>query len=77
MLNGELFNFFTTFLGCNVDLLKFIGVRSTCIPEDFNIHQHLVRTFCEARTKKIESGENIDWATAEALAIGSLLLQGM
>lgn len=35
-----------------------------------------MKTFCEARTKKIESGENIDWATAEALAIGSLLLQG-
>uniref|UniRef100_A0A7M5XIJ9 Transketolase-like pyrimidine-binding domain-containing protein n=1 Tax=Clytia hemisphaerica TaxID=252671 RepID=A0A7M5XIJ9_9CNID len=62
--------------GCDIDLLKFVGARSTCFPDQFNIHQHLEKTFCEARMKKIESGENIDWATAEALAIGSLLMQG-
>ena len=32
---------------------------------------------CEARVKKIEEGEKLDWSTAEALAFGSLLLQGL
>lgn len=31
----------------------------------------------EARLKKMESGSNIEWGTAEALAFGSLLLQGL
>jgi len=62
--------------GCDLDLLKYVGVRTTNIPESFSIHQHLAKTFCDARVKKIESGTGIDWATAEALAIGSLLMQG-
>lgn len=28
------------------------------------------------RLKKIESGDTLDWSTAEALAVGSLLHQG-
>jgi 2-oxoglutarate dehydrogenase E1 component len=35
-----------------------------------------VRRLLGARRKMIESGEGIDWATAEALAFGSLLLEG-
>lgn len=31
----------------------------------------------DARLKKIEEGTNIDWSTAEAMAIGSLLMQGI
>ena len=30
----------------------------------------------EAKQQAIESGEGIDWATGEALAFGSLLLEG-
>ena len=59
-----------------MDLLKYVGVRSTNTPESFTIHKHLLKTFCDARVKKIESGTGIDWATAEALAIGTLLMQG-
>lgn len=40
-----------------------------------NIHPHLHKTHVLAKTKKILAGD-IDWATAEAMAIGSLLYQG-
>ena len=65
------------FIGCDLDLLKFVGVCSTGLPEDFTVHQHLKKTFIENRLKKLESGQSIDWATAEGLAIGSLLMQGL
>lgn len=39
------------------------------------MHQRLVRSFCQARDKAIEK-DAIDWATAEALAFGSLLKEG-
>jgi len=32
--------------------------------------------FVNARLNRITDGESIDWATAEAMAIGSLLYQG-
>ncbi len=55
--------------------LKFIGEQITKIPENFNIHKTIKR-FMDNRRKTIESGKNIDWATAEALAFGSLLEEG-
>ncbi|MET0911425.1 MAG: multifunctional oxoglutarate decarboxylase/oxoglutarate dehydrogenase thiamine pyrophosphate-binding subunit/dihydrolipoyllysine-residue succinyltransferase subunit, partial [Ilumatobacteraceae bacterium] len=42
-------------------------------PESFTIHPKLGRQF-DARTKLYEEGE-VEWATAEALAFGSLLLE--
>src|SRR5260370_8359222 len=45
--------------------------RSTLFP-----HTPLFRFFLDARRKAIESGEGIDWATAEALAFCSLLMEG-
>lgn len=35
-----------------------------------------MKSHIQSRLNKIESGECLDWATAEALAIGSLLYQG-
>lgn len=40
------------------------------------IHPHLLKTFVKNRLAKLESGQKIDWATAEAMAIGSLMYQG-
>lgn len=54
----------------------FVGAKSVETPDSFNIHPHLKKTHVEARLKKLMSGTGIDWATAEALAIGSLLYQG-
>ncbi len=55
--------------------LKRIGKVLTEAPQDFNLHRTIQR---QLKTKRdiINSGEGIDWATAEALAFGSLLLEG-
>ena len=63
--------------GCEADLLRFVGSKSVGFPEDFNIHNHLKKTHCEARVNKLNEGKNIDWATAEALAFGTLLHDGV
>ena len=46
-------------------------------PEDkgFNVHTNL-RRILNNRKVSVEEGKNIDWATAEALAFGSLLMEG-
>jgi 2-oxoglutarate dehydrogenase E1 component len=43
-------------------------------PEGFKLHPKLAKQF-ETRTKMFEAGE-VDWALAESLAMGSLLLEG-
>ena len=55
--------------------LKEIGRKLTDIPKDFEAHRTINR-FIENRRQAIESGEGIDWATAESLAFGSILLEG-
>ena len=37
---------------------------------------NLKRAHCEARLNKLKEGTNLDWATGEALALGSLLHEG-
>jgi 2-oxoglutarate dehydrogenase E1 component len=60
-----------------VDLatLREIGAALTRVPEGFNVNPKIARQL-EAKRAAIEAGEGIDWATAEALAFGSLLLEG-
>ncbi|MFT6556697.1 2-oxoglutarate dehydrogenase E1 component [Sneathiella sp.] len=55
-----------------LDILREIGKKLTEIPENHNVHRTLQRVL-KAKKKMIDTGENIDWATAEALAFGSLL----
>ena len=55
--------------------LKKIGEALGSYPESFNIHSKLVKQM-EAKRKMMETGKGIDWATAEALAFGSLLAKG-
>jgi 2-oxoglutarate dehydrogenase E1 component len=60
-----------------VDLagLRTMGAQITKVPERFNLHKTIAR-FLDTRRKMIDSGEGIDWATAEALAFGTLLDEG-
>jgi len=58
-----------------VKTLKEIGKKLAEVPEGFEIHRTIQR-FMENRRKAIDSGEGIDWATAEALAFGSILMEG-
>ena len=45
------------------------------IPEHIQIHKQLKKIF-NSRLDTIKSGHGIDWATAEALAFGTLLVEG-
>jgi 2-oxoglutarate decarboxylase len=45
-------------------------------PEDFHVHPKLARQFA-ARDALVREEGMVDWATAEALAFGSLLLEGI
>ncbi len=58
-----------------VKTLKEIGKKLTEVPEDFEAHRTINR-FLDNRRKMIDSGEGLDWATAEALAFGSILHEG-
>ena len=55
--------------------LKDLGHRLTTIPNQVDIHKTLKRVI-EARREMIDTGQNIDWATAESLAFGSLVSEG-
>jgi len=61
--------------GVPLESLKKIGERLTRVPAGFRVHRTIQR-FLDNRRQAIESGEGIDWATAEALAFGSLLRTG-
>ncbi|PZX18235.1 2-oxoglutarate dehydrogenase E1 component [Palleronia aestuarii] len=52
-----------------------IGRALSKVPEGFNTHRTVERLM-EAKAKMFETGEGFDWATAEALAFGSLLTEG-
>ncbi|PWR01367.1 2-oxoglutarate dehydrogenase E1 component [Meridianimarinicoccus roseus] len=52
-----------------------VGAALTRVPEGFNIHKTVGRLL-EAKKAMFDSGEGFDWATAEALAFGSLATEG-
>ncbi|CAG9135977.1 unnamed protein product [Plutella xylostella] len=62
--------------GVDTGLLKMVGLKSVTVPDDFNIHPHLAKTHVKNRLTKISEEKDLDWATAEALAFGSLLMEG-
>ncbi|CCE63618.1 hypothetical protein TPHA_0F01330 [Tetrapisispora phaffii CBS 4417] len=57
------------------ETLKKIGKCISSWPEDFEVHRNLKRIL-NNRGKSLETGTGIDWSTGEALAFGSLLLEG-
>ncbi|GAB1600706.1 probable 2-oxoglutarate dehydrogenase E1 component DHKTD1, mitochondrial [Argonauta hians] len=62
--------------GVDINVLKFVGASSVIVPEDMNVHPTIQKTHIDRRKRQIEAGTDLDWATAEALAMGSLLYQG-
>ncbi|MFC7735044.1 2-oxoglutarate dehydrogenase E1 component [Roseomonas sp. GCM10028921] len=57
------------------EVLREVGAALSRVPEDFNANPKILRQL-DAKKQAIESGEGIDWATGEALAFGSLLVEG-
>ena len=57
------------------DAMAEIGRGLTTYPADFDIHKTVARQL-DAKKKMFETGTGFDWATAEALAFGSLVTEG-
>ncbi|KAA3481792.1 2-oxoglutarate dehydrogenase, mitochondrial-like [Gossypium australe] len=57
------------------NVLKMVGRAITVLPEDFKPHRAVKKVY-EDRAKMIETGEGLDWAMGEALAFGTLLVEG-
>jgi len=57
------------------DELRKLGEVLTTVPEGLHIHKTLGRIL-DAKKAMFDGGKGFDWATAEALAFGSLLLEG-
>ena len=58
--------------GISGDMLGDLGRQLTTVPEGLTIHKTLGRIL-DAKKEMFASGKGFDWATAEALAFGSLL----
>jgi 2-oxoglutarate dehydrogenase E1 component len=61
--------------GIDLSKLKTLGMRLCTVPEGFHLHRTIQR-FLDTRRTMIETGEGIDWATAESLAFASLIDEG-
>lgn len=61
--------------GVTRDVLDRIFAKLTDYPDGFTVHPKLGRQF-EQRSAMYNNDGELDWATAEALAIGSLVLEG-
>ena len=61
--------------GVDLELIHQAGEKICNLPENFNFHSTIKRLF-EAKKKMFETGKGFDWATAESLAFGTLLLEG-
>ncbi len=61
--------------GVAVERLARIAEALSSVPSDFALHKKL-EPLLERRRKVVADGGSIDWATAEALAFGSLLVEG-
>ncbi|HMN38272.1 MAG TPA: 2-oxoglutarate dehydrogenase E1 component [Hyphomicrobium sp.] len=61
--------------GVAAETLKDIGRRLTVLPNDFQAHRTIIKLL-ERRRDMVETGDGIDWAMAEHLAFGTLLMEG-
>jgi 2-oxoglutarate dehydrogenase E1 component len=57
------------------EVLREIGRGLVTVPEGFRLNPKVARQL-QPKRAAIEAGEGVDWATAEALAIGSLCAEG-
>jgi len=57
------------------DLLKKVGKALVTVPQNFTVHARLKRIL-QAKADMFETGKDLDWATGEALAFGTLVAEG-
>ncbi|MBI1210184.1 MAG: 2-oxoglutarate dehydrogenase E1 component [Alphaproteobacteria bacterium] len=58
-----------------IAMLQEVGAALTRVPSSVNLHRTIQRLL-QQKAQMINTGEGIDWATAEALAFGTLLVEG-
>ncbi|HWG38390.1 MAG TPA: multifunctional oxoglutarate decarboxylase/oxoglutarate dehydrogenase thiamine pyrophosphate-binding subunit/dihydrolipoyllysine-residue succinyltransferase subunit [Terriglobales bacterium] len=57
------------------DRLMILGKRLAALPDGFHLHPKL-KTFLDRRRQAVAQQGKLDWSLAEALALGSLALEG-
>jgi 2-oxoglutarate dehydrogenase E1 component len=62
--------------GISHEVFQRIGRVLTTVPSEFNLNPTLEKRFIPRRIEALAGGGPIDWAFAESLAFGSLLLEG-
>ncbi|MCL4162197.1 UNVERIFIED_CONTAM: hypothetical protein GTU68_004513, partial [Idotea baltica] len=62
--------------GISAETLRHIGKRLTEVPDDFKLNDKIRKRFLDPRSKVVDAGEGFNWAFAESLAFGSLLMEG-
>jgi len=61
--------------GTSIETLRKVGLATCTVPSTFKAHPKIT-DILQARRRMIESGEGLDWACCEALAYGTLVLEG-
>lgn len=61
--------------GIDLAKLREVGNGLASVPAGFNVNPKIAKQL-EAKKQMMDSGEGIDWATAEALAFGTLMTEG-
>jgi len=61
--------------GVDPEILTKVGTAITNLPEGFTAHRMIAKIY-GARAEMIKTGKGIDWAVAEQLAWGTLMLEG-
>jgi len=75
LVTGEDYAGFCPRTAVNEHVLERVIQGSTHFPESFHLHPKL-RSFVEKRRELIARGGHLDWAFGEALAFGTLVLEG-
>lgn len=61
--------------GIELAVLDQVGHSLCAVPQGFKVHPRLAQVL-KAKEKTVKDRKDVDWGTAEALAFGSLLLEG-
>ncbi len=59
-----------------MDVLQDVGKALSYVPEGFTPHK-TVQRIMDAKAEMLKTGQGYDWATAEAMAFGTLLVEGV
>ena len=62
--------------GVSREMIEHVGKVLTTVPDGFHLHPTLAKRFVPRRREALENGGPVDWAFAEALSWGSLLIEG-